>query len=418
MPTPGLAPPRADRGPMPPPTARPPKPAPEIPPGTPIVHLRSVSYGTFLYEKMIGSVEGGPSPGDVVAVVDKRNDFFGWAFYNPRSKIVLRMISHEGPYPDDALLAQRVRSAVLLRRGMLALDGVTDAYRLIHAEGDGLSGLIADRFGPYVVLEIFSLAMHRRLALIEDALIDAGLSVKAFLHRMDRKVAQLEGVGATRRKEPHLEDLAITEHGMRFHVDLRGGHKTGFFCDQRDNRLALTALTPQKRVLDVCCYTGGFAVYAAAKGAAGETTGVDLDEKALEVASANAKLNDVPVRFRHADAFNYLRDTAAAKQQWDVVVVDPSKFVPTRATMDLGLRKYADLNRLAAGVVAPGGVMVTCSCSGLVDVPTFTQTVARAVRAAGRTYQIFRVSGASPDHPFHADTPEGQYLKVLWGRVL
>lgn len=170
-------------------------------------------------------------------------------------------------------------------------------------------------------------------------------------------------------------------------------------------------------MLDVCCYTGGFAVYAAAKGRAANVTAVDLDENALALAQENAKLNEATVEFTHADAFNYLRQVGTEDRQWDVAIVDPSKFVPKRALLEAGLQKYADLNRLAAKVVAPGGILVTCSCSGPVDQITFVQTLERATRSANRTMQIFDITGAGPDHPFQADTPEGQYLKVVWARL-
>jgi 23S rRNA (cytosine1962-C5)-methyltransferase len=366
---------------------------------------------------MLAEIDGSPADGDLVAVKDKRGKFFGWAFYNSRSGIILRMVSRETTMPTDDLVRQRVARAVGMRRNILKLDSASDAYRLVHAEGDGLTGLIADKFGDYVVIELFSLAMHRRLNMIEDAFIDAGVSVKGFLLRADKSIAQQEGIRINQHDEPKVDVVTIEEHGIKFAIDLKKGHKTGFFCDQRDNRLALTKFTPGKSVLDVCCYTGGFAVYAAAKGKAASVTGVDLDEKALVLAEENAKLNKTKIEFTHMDAFNYLREAAHQGRKWDVVIVDPSKFVSKRILLEQGLQKYADLNRLAASVVAPDGIMVTCSCSGPVDQTTFVQTVERATRSAGRTMQIFAITGAGPDHPFQADTPEGQYLKVVWGRL-
>ncbi len=392
-------------------------PTVEIPSGVPVAYLRSFHYDTFIYDKMLSHIDGKPEDGDLVAVKDKNGKFFGWAFYNSRSGIILRMFSREPEMPTDELLRERVIRAVAMRRDILKLDQATDAYRLVHAEGDGLTGLIADKFGDYVVIELFSLAMHRRLEKIEDAFIDAGLSVKGFLLRVDKSIAQQEGITLARHDEPKTDVVIIEEQGVKFAIDLKKGHKTGFFCDQRENRLALTKLTPGKSVLDVCCYTGGFAVYAAAKGQAAEVTGVDLDEKSLVLAEENAKLNGAKIEFTHMDAFGYLRQAAAQGRQWDVVIVDPSKFVAKRTLLEQGLWKYLDLNRLAASVVAPGGIMVTCSCSGPVDQTTFVQTVERATRSAGRIMQIFRITGAGPDHPFQADTPEGQYLKVVWSRL-
>jgi len=389
-----------------------------IPKGFPVAHLKSASYNTFLYRKMIDRIDGEPANGDLVAVKDKYDRFFGWAFYNGRSEILLRIISRQPGIPTDELLRDRIIHAVKLRREIMNLDTITDAYRLVHAEGDGLTGLIADKFGEYVVIELFSLAMFRRLNLIEDSFIDAGLSVKGFLLRVDKSIAQQEGIVISKHDEPKADKALITEQGVHFAVDLRKGHKTGFFCDQRENRLALSKFTPGKRVLDVCCYTGGFAVYAASIGRAAEVTAVDLDENILPTAMENASLNNATVEFTHCDAFNYLRDAQNKGRKWDIVIVDPSKFVSKKAFLETGLRKYADLNRLAASVVAPGGMMITCSCSGPVDHPTFIETVGKGVRSAEKTMQIFRITGAGPDHPFFADTPEGQYLKVIWSRLL
>ena len=367
---------------------------------------------------MVDRVTGEPNDGDIVAVADRSGRFFGWAFWHGRSQIALRMISRATARPDDALFAARVAQAVSLRNDVLQLPKTTDAYRLIHAEGDGLSGLIADRFGPYVVIELFSLAMFRRLAKIEDALIDAGISVKQMIVRADKRICLQEGFNLGQRAARKDLPIEVTENGVKFLVQAGGGHKTGFFCDQRDNRLALAELTPGRRVLDCCCYTGGFACYAASRGGARSVDGVDLDEEAIAGAQINARLNGAKIEFQHADAFDFLRAAVAAGRKWDVVVVDPSKFVASRVMMETGLRKYFDLNRLAAGVVAPGGLLLTCCCSGLVDQPTFLDTAGRGIRVAGRTAQVFRVTGPGGDHPILAESPEGDYLKAVWARVL
>jgi 23S rRNA (cytosine1962-C5)-methyltransferase len=393
--------------------------APPIPEGAPAVHLKSVRHGAFVYQRMVDRVEGSPDDGDIVAVADRGGRLFGWAFWHSRSQIALRMISRAGPAPDDALLAARVRQAVALRHDVLKLPRTTDAYRLIHAEGDGLPGLVADRFGDYVVIELFSLAMFRRLERIEDALIDAGLRVRQIVVRADKRICQQEGFQLGQRAARKDLPVEVAENGVRFLVHAGGGHKTGFFCDQRDNRLALCELTPARRVLDVCCYTGGFSCYAAGRGGAASVEAVDLDETAIADAQVNAGLNAAGAKptFQHADAFDFLRSAAQQGRAWDVVVLDPSKFVPSRAMMDVGLRKYLDLNRLGASAVTRGGLLLTCCCSGLVDHATFLDTVGRAVRQAGRVAQIFRVTGPGGDHPVLTDAPEGDYLKAVWARV-
>ena len=388
------------------------------PTGVPVIHLKSASYGAFIYNRMVDHIVGKVDDGELAAVADKYGRMFGWGFFNSRSIIALRMFTHSPQRPDESAIDRRIVQAVKLRRDMLGLEKTTDAYRLIHAEGDGLTGLVADRFGQYVVIELFSLAMFQRLHRIEDAIVDAGLNVKDFIVRADEHVMKQEGFSLPKVAAGKDRQVVVTENGVKFNVQLSRGHKTGFFCDQRENRLALTHFTPGKDVLDLCCYTGGFACYAATIGRAAKVTAVDLDEKSLEDAKGNAALNKAAIDFHHADAFEFLRAAARQGKQWPIVVVDPSKFVPRRDLMEVGLNKYADLNRLAAAAVSPGGILLTCSCSGLVDQPTFIQTVGRAARSAGRDVQIFRATGAAPDHPVMAEAPESAYLKALWARVL
>jgi 23S rRNA (cytosine1962-C5)-methyltransferase len=194
-------------------------------------------------------------------------------------------------------------------------------------------------------------------------------------------------------------------------------HKTGFFLDQRDNRLAVAGLCAGRRVLDLCCNSGGFAMYAKALGGAEEVVGVDLDEQALALARQNAGLNQVRVRFVQADLFPWLRDAIAAGQRFDVVVLDPSKQTREREAVDYALKRYLDMNRLALQAVAPGGIFLSSSCTGLVTEADFLDMLRRAAWQAGRTLQVFRLAGAGADHPFLAHVPEGRYLKAVYGRV-
>jgi 23S rRNA (cytosine1962-C5)-methyltransferase len=194
-------------------------------------------------------------------------------------------------------------------------------------------------------------------------------------------------------------------------------HKTGFFLDQRDNRKALAGFCAGRRVLDLCCNTGGFAVYAKTLGRAAEVVGVDLDEQALALAKQNANLNQVQVRFVQADLFPWLRDVLGTGQRFDVVVLDPAKQTRDREAVDLALKRYLDMNRLALQAVAPGGLFLTCSCTGLVGEEMFMETLRRAAWQAGRTLQVLRVSGAAADHPFLLHVPEGRYLKAVFCRV-
>jgi 23S rRNA (cytosine1962-C5)-methyltransferase len=210
----------------------------------------------------------------------------------------------------------------------------------------------------------------------------------------------------------------VTEHGLKFRVAPGTKHKTGFFVDQRDNRAALSTFCAGKRVLDLCCNTGGFGVYAKAKGGAAEVVGLDLDEQALEMAKQNAKLNGAQIRHVQADLFAWLRDIIPnPEQRFDVVILDPAKLTRDRDDVDQALRKYCDMNRLALQVVKPGGIFLTCSCTGLVSEADFLESVRRAAWQAGRTLQVFKVAGAGPDHPFLLHVPEGRYLKAVFCRV-
>src|SRR5947208_6635697 len=201
----------------------------------------------------------------------------------------------------------------------------------------------------------------------------------------------------------------IKEHGVRFRVAPGSKHKTGFFVDQRDNRKALAELSRGRRVLDLCCNTGGFAVYAKVLGAAEEVVGVDLDEQVIALAKQNANLNQARMRFVQADLFAWLREVLPTGQRFDVVVLDPSKQTRDREEVGFALKKYFDMNRLALQAVAPGGIYLTCSCTGLVGEEDFLEMLRRAAWQAGRTVQVLHVGGAGADHPFLIHVPEGRY---------
>ncbi|NLX23635.1 MAG: class I SAM-dependent rRNA methyltransferase [Phycisphaerae bacterium] len=383
----------------------------------PWVRLRSVSAGPFVYRRMVQEVGPGTKPGDLVAVYDRRDTLFGHGFYHDRSQIAVRLLSWDRAPVDDAFFAGRIARAVDLRRRLLGDRPDVDTCRLIHAEGDGLSGLIAEQYADWIAIEVFSLGIFNRLPLIRRLLSEqTGLS--RFVVRADDRVERLEGF----RVPPDASDevprtVTVVEHGVRFRVDLQGGHKTGFFCDQRDNRRRLADWCGGQHVLDVCCYTGGFGLYAMKLGGAASVTGVDLDEQAVALAQANAKLNETRIQHVHADAFAYLRQMQTNGRLFDVVVLDPPKFVPSREDFHEGARKYVDLNTLALSVLKPGGLLLTCSCSGLVSRDDFLGMVRSAAGRHQRPFQILDFTGAAPDHPVLSNCPEGAYLKALWARV-
>lgn len=370
----------------------------------------------WIFQKMVERPPSRLQPGAVVDILDRAGQWVGRGFHNGFSRITLRVLTAD---PNEAIdgpfFARKIGEAVRLRREMLKLDAVSDAYRLVHSEADGLSGLVVDRFGQTIVIEFFAAGMIRFRQEIVDALGEQ-FPGSRFYWFAEEHVTQQEGLDV-RSPEPPPPDR-ITEHGLRFRVTPGGKHKTGFFVDQRDNRKLLSSFCGGQRVLDLCCNTGGFSVYAKALGGATEVIGVDLDETAIEQAKGNANLNQVQVRFVQADLFAWLRDVLPNGQRFGVVVLDPAKMTRDRDSVDLALKKYLDMNRLALQAVEPGGVFLTCSCTGLVSESDFLEMLRRAAWQAGRTVQVFQVNGAAPDHPFLIHVLEGRYLKAVFCRVI
>ena len=370
----------------------------------------------WIFQKMVEKPATRLPPGSVVDIVEKSGNWVGRGFYNGHSRIALRLLTaNRDESIDTAFFARKLGAAVSFRRDTLKLDDVTDAYRLVHSEADGLSGLVVDRFGDTLVLEFFAAGMFKQRAAIMEAL-RVHYPAAQFYYFAEEHVGKQESFDC-RAPEPPPPGL-ITEHGLKFRVAPGSKHKTGFFVDQRDNRATLSSFCGGKRVLDICCNTGGFGVYAKAKGGAAEVIGLDLDEQAIEMAKQNAKLNGAQVRYIQADLFAWLRDVIPnPEQRFDVVILDPAKLTRDRESVDQALRKYCDMNRLALQVVKPGGVLLTCSCTGLVSEPDFLESIRRAAWQAGRTVQVFKVAGAGADHPFLLHVPEGRYLKAVFCRV-
>ncbi len=369
----------------------------------------------WIFQKMVEKPSGRIAPGSVVEIEDRNGTWVGRGFYNGHSRIALRLLTAN---PDEAVdadfFAKKIGEAVAFRREVLGLDTVTDAYRLVHSEADGLSGLVVDRFGDTVVVEFFAAGMFKQRSVLLEVLKSHFPAAK-FYWFTEEHVGKQESFDC-RPPEPPPPGV-IQEHGLKFRVAPGSKHKTGFFLDQRDNRRTLASFCGGKRVLDICCNSGGFSIYAKALGGAGEVVGVDLDEQALDLAKQNAKLNGAAVRYIQADLFSWLRDVLPNGEQFDVVVLDPAKLTRDRESVDQALRKYCDMNRLAIQAVRPGGIFLTCSCTGLVREEDFLESLKRAAWQAGRTLQVFKVSGAAADHPFLIHVPEGRYLKAVFARV-
>lgn len=393
------------------------------------VVLRSHLSQPHIFRKQIQRVVGEPEMGSFVSLRDHSGSSVGYGLFNPKSEIRVRLLSRGEHFPRD-FWKTRLKQAVDYRKKFLSLDSRTDVYRLVHSEGDGLSGLMVDRYGEILSVEVFTPGMLQRAESLLE-LMHPLCGTHHHLIRCSPQSLKQEGFSVL----PHSSgdcptSCVVQENGVRFQIEFPDSHKTGFFCDQRENRLRLSSLCKGKSVLDLCCYTGGFSVYAAALGRAKEVTGVDLDEQAVSTARKNEKLNRQRIRFLHADIFPWMRDAISNGQTFDVVVLDPPKLINHRKDFEKGAQTHFDMNRLAMQLVAPGGVLLTCTCSGLLGGDEFFKLVCAASRQAGdplpgqnsetlprrgvRTMKIFDRTGAGPDHPVTGESPQTAYLDAIW----
>lgn len=386
----------------------------------PWVQMKYFSYHPDIFPRMLGAVSPDAQDGELINVYDKNGELFGGGFWNEKSRTPLRVLTHgNAPISEDTLI-NALKKAVLWRREDCKLDAITNAYRVIHGDSDGIGGLIVDRYADVLSLEVSSLGVWKRLPQWLPLLHEWCGTTRQVV-RVDDAIARMEGIRpADLPSGTPVRFVRIEENGIQFEVNFAEGHKTGFFCDQRDNRLKFSHLVEGKTVLDLCCYTGGFSIYVKKLGKAASVTAVDLDEKAIAMAKRNANINGQQrIDFVHADAFVYARQMVRNGRQFDAVLLDPPKLVQSRGDeAEDGLKKYHDLNMLGMQCVRPGGLFVTCSCSGLVSPSAFESIVIKAAQRLGRKLQILEMTGPGWDHPFLSTYPEGRYLKVLWAHVL
>jgi 23S rRNA (cytosine1962-C5)-methyltransferase len=370
----------------------------------------------WVFSGAVAKVQGKPESGDTIGIWSAMGKFLAVAAYSPSSQIVARVWDWEERAVDAAFFGERIERAVGQRR---ALMGEVGAMRLLHAESDGLPGIVADRYGDTAVLQLNSAGADRWRDTIADVL-QATDGITRVWERSDADVRQLEGlkpVTALLRGAPASGRIAIDEEGVRFGIDLEQGHKTGFYLDQRDNRQQLRALAAGRDVLDCFCYSGGFALNALA-GGANSVVGVDSSAEALELAQANAELNQLPQpEWVQGDVFELLRKFRDSRRSFDLVVLDPPKFAPTAAHAEKAARAYKDINLLAFKLLRSGGLLMTFSCSGGVSADLFQKIVAGAALDADAEAQVVARLGASADHPVALNFPEGDYLKGLICRV-
>ena len=375
----------------------------------------------WVLDSAVLRVDGAPADGAVVDLATHDGQFVGRGLWNSTSRLRVRLYAFDAATKlDDALWQARIEAAVRLRR-TLGLDDPAGAARLVNSEGDDLSGLIVDRYGDYLAVQVTALAMASRLDTICDTLQTLVAPRGILLRGAERGLAKLEGL--------HLADrlvrgsapagpIFVHEHGLRFGIDLAEGQKTGYYLDQRDNRHAAGRYAQGRRVLDMFCYSGGFSVACAVAGRAASVLAVDSSAKATTLAKANADLNGAAnVAVETADAFEKLDALLAAGERFGMVVLDPPKFARSRASLDDALRAYHRINRAALGLLEPGGILVTCSCSGSVSREDFLQMLAGVAQRGRRPIQLLECRGAAPDHPVSASCLEGEYLKCVIARV-
>jgi len=362
-------------------------------------------------------LNGNPASGETVNLLSFKSDFLAKAAYSPTSQIRARVWTFD---PDEQVdtdfFRKRIQAAITARQ-TLNLQLSTDAYRLIHAESDCLPGLIVDRYAEVLVLQSLTAGSEFWKEEIAEILVEeTGLST--IYERSDADVRELEGlqpiVGVLRGTPPDSR-VTIHENDLKFNVSFESGHKTGYYLDQRHNRLRVRELAKDRNVLDCFCYTGGFAVNAL-RGGAKSVVAVDASVDSLALGRENAELNGMQaesVEWREGDVFQVLRKFRDENRSFDLIVLDPPKFAPTAAQVKKAARGYKDINLLAFKLLRPGGILVTFSCSGGIDAALFQKIIASAALDAGVDAQIVEHLSQGPDHPVALNFPEGAYLKGL-----
>jgi 23S rRNA (cytosine1962-C5)-methyltransferase len=386
----------------------------------PTIHMqagreRRVQHGhpwVYSNEVQMDATAKAVTPGSPVRLLEASGKPLGVATFNPHTLIAARLLS---PDPatriDHAFFADRLKRAAALRQRLFDRP----YYRVVHAEADGLPGLIVDQFGDVVTVQANSVFMDRHTDMILAA-IDEILAPRALILRNDGTQRALEGLAEETRLVKGVIDgpIRLEENGVTFFANPLDGQKTGWFYDQRDNRAFIASLAKGGRAIDFYSYNGGFGVQCAVAGAT-SVVAVDRSALALENATRAAAANGVADRFeaRRADAFQEMERLDAAGERFEVVIADPPAFVKAKKDLGAGSRAYRKMARLAAKITAPGGFLLCGSCSHNVDPPTFAEQIARGLNDAGRAGRILRSAGAGPDHPVHPNLPESAYLKAL-----
>jgi 23S rRNA (cytosine1962-C5)-methyltransferase len=375
----------------------------------------------WVFSGAIEHVKCEPQNGDIVKLLDAKGAFMAYGFYNAQSRVALRLLEwNEGTTVDEGWWREKVAVAIAARKHIL-IDGVTDTCRLIFSESDYLPGLIVDKYADHLSLQILTSGMESIKPIIIDELQKL-LSPISIFDRSDASSREHEGMapsfGILAGNQPP-ELVQVIENGIKYGINIAEGQKSGFYCDQRDNRRIVAGYVKDKTVLDCFSYTGGFTLNAFASGAA-SVTSVDSSALAIETLKSNLALNGfagASHRSVQSDVNKQLRKFKEDGDTFDLIILDPPKYAPSRSALDRASRAYKDLNRLAMLILNDGGLLATYSCSGAMDITTFKQILAWAALDAGKQVQFINQFCQPADHPVRASFPEGEYLKGLLCRV-
>lgn len=364
----------------------------------------------WVFSNEVAEVQGAPADGDLVEVSDFRGAFLGRAYYNRRSLICARLLTRGRDDVDEKFFVRRIERALKLRE---ALDPDAAAARLVYGESDQLPGLVVDRYGEWLAVQVLTLGMDLRAELVRAAL-EQVLRPRGVMRIADSPLRSLEGLPLERGvwwgEVPERVEVALD--GLTLEVDLRRGQKTGLYLDQRQNRRRAETRARGQRVLDLFCYQGEWALHAA-RGGATEVMAVDSSAPALDAARRNAERNGLAERivFRQGDCFDIVRELERGGERFGMVILDPPALIKSRNHLAGGARAYRDINRAAMGLLAEGGTLISCSCSHHLEDPLFRQVLIEAARAARRPFRVLDWTGEAPDHPQLLSVPETHYLK-------
>ena len=376
----------------------------------------------WIFSGAIDKVKGAPENGEIVKVFAADKSFLAYGYYNSQSRVAVRLLEwDEETTVDKNWYQQKLKNAIASRAHVLNNED-TNTCRLVFSEADYLPGLIVDKYADFLSLQILSAGIENVKADIID-ILRAELNPSGIFDKSDANARTHENLEVSQGLlwgETPPEFIEVKENGMRYHINIADGQKSGFYCDQRDNREILAAYTKDKEVLDCFCYSGGFTLNSLKHGAK-HVTSVDSSALAIETLKHNLSLNGFTADQQtsiQSDVNKQLRAFKEEGRTFDVIILDPPKYAPSRSALDRAARAYKDLNRLGMLLLNPGGILATYSCSGAVDLETFKQITAWAALDAGKEVQVIKQFHQPEDHPVRISFPEGEYLKGLLVRVL